>query len=279
MLPVPLDATGRSRRRRSPRRSRRRRSSGSCGAARSQRARETAEVVGERTRAGAREDGRFAETDTGDWTDRCFADVQAEAARAVRALRRRATRRSAFPAASRSQRAGARVAAMGLGAARSSSPHAGARRLPRRDDPHRAGASRHHGGASPRSRTPRSWSSRERVSAWPGSSSRVLVCATFGGVLRRPARQAAADGHPATSRALAGLLTQPRRALRPCADSVPAQGGRHASTSTSSTATATRCAGSSTTGRCRLHVDRHAAVGRPRRRAASSRPTASTASA
>jgi broad specificity phosphatase PhoE len=42
------------------------------------RARETAGVVGARLGLEPREDARFQETDTGDWTDRFFADVRAE---------------------------------------------------------------------------------------------------------------------------------------------------------------------------------------------------------
>lgn len=43
-----------------------------------QRARETAEVVGEALGLEPREDARLMETDTGDWTDRLFADVERE---------------------------------------------------------------------------------------------------------------------------------------------------------------------------------------------------------
>jgi broad specificity phosphatase PhoE len=43
------------------------------------RARETAQIVAERIRLEPREDARLAETDAGAWTDRTFADVQAEA--------------------------------------------------------------------------------------------------------------------------------------------------------------------------------------------------------
>jgi probable phosphoglycerate mutase len=43
------------------------------------RARETAEIVSARIGLQAREDPRLMETDAGDWTDRPFADVQAEA--------------------------------------------------------------------------------------------------------------------------------------------------------------------------------------------------------
>jgi broad specificity phosphatase PhoE len=43
------------------------------------RARETADIVARRLGLQAREDPRLAETDAGDWTDRLFADVQAQA--------------------------------------------------------------------------------------------------------------------------------------------------------------------------------------------------------
>jgi broad specificity phosphatase PhoE len=43
------------------------------------RARETADIVARRIGLTPREDARLMETDTGDWTDRSFADVQAEA--------------------------------------------------------------------------------------------------------------------------------------------------------------------------------------------------------
>jgi broad specificity phosphatase PhoE len=43
------------------------------------RARETAEIVSARIGLRPREDARLMETDAGDWTDRIFADVQAEA--------------------------------------------------------------------------------------------------------------------------------------------------------------------------------------------------------
>jgi broad specificity phosphatase PhoE len=42
------------------------------------RARETADVVAARIGLPPTEDARFAETDTGDWTDRSFADIRAE---------------------------------------------------------------------------------------------------------------------------------------------------------------------------------------------------------
>jgi broad specificity phosphatase PhoE len=41
------------------------------------RARETAEIVGARVGLAPEEDARFTETDTGDWTDRTFAEIQA----------------------------------------------------------------------------------------------------------------------------------------------------------------------------------------------------------
>jgi len=42
------------------------------------RARETAEIVGARIGLVPEEDARFTETDTGDWTDRSFAEIEAE---------------------------------------------------------------------------------------------------------------------------------------------------------------------------------------------------------
>ena len=42
------------------------------------RARETAEIVAQRIGMEPEEDARFCETDTGDWTDRSFADIKAE---------------------------------------------------------------------------------------------------------------------------------------------------------------------------------------------------------
>jgi broad specificity phosphatase PhoE len=76
-LPVPLDATGREQ------------AAALAEAAAKveiatlwcsplRRARETAEVVAARIGLEPREDARFAETDTGDWTDRSFAEVKAE---------------------------------------------------------------------------------------------------------------------------------------------------------------------------------------------------------
>ena len=76
-LPVPLDATGREQA-----------SVLALAAARVtlralwssdlERARETARIVGAGIGLEPREDPRFAETDTGDWTGRSFADVRAE---------------------------------------------------------------------------------------------------------------------------------------------------------------------------------------------------------
>jgi broad specificity phosphatase PhoE len=42
------------------------------------RARETAAIVGARVRLRPREDARFVETDTGDWTGRSFAEIRAQ---------------------------------------------------------------------------------------------------------------------------------------------------------------------------------------------------------
>jgi broad specificity phosphatase PhoE len=50
------------------------------------RARETADVVARRIGLQPREDARLMETDAGDWTDRTFADVQAEAPEAFAAF-------------------------------------------------------------------------------------------------------------------------------------------------------------------------------------------------
>src|SRR3954453_14211013 len=81
-LPVPLDDTGREQAR-----------ALAAAAARIElrslwcsplaRARETADIVAAWIGLAPREDTRFAETDTGDWTDRSFADVQAEDPRGV----------------------------------------------------------------------------------------------------------------------------------------------------------------------------------------------------
>jgi broad specificity phosphatase PhoE len=76
-LPVPLDDTGRAQ-------------AGELARAASRvplaslwcsplaRARETAAIVAHRIRLRPREDARFAETDTGDWTGRSFAEIRAE---------------------------------------------------------------------------------------------------------------------------------------------------------------------------------------------------------
>jgi broad specificity phosphatase PhoE len=76
-LPVPLDATGRAQ-------------AAQLAEAAAQvelvslwcsplhRARETADIVAARIGLQPREDARFAETDTGDWTDRSFAEIRAE---------------------------------------------------------------------------------------------------------------------------------------------------------------------------------------------------------
>lgn len=76
-LPVPLDATGRAQ---AAELAERASSYGFaalwCSPLR--RARETADIVGERLGLEPREEPRLAETDAGDWTDRLFVDVQAE---------------------------------------------------------------------------------------------------------------------------------------------------------------------------------------------------------
>jgi broad specificity phosphatase PhoE len=76
-LPVPLDATGREQ-------------AAALAEAAAQveivafwcsplhRARETADIVAARIGLQPREDARFAETDTGDWTGRSFAEIRAE---------------------------------------------------------------------------------------------------------------------------------------------------------------------------------------------------------
>ena len=64
------------------------------------RARETADIVAARIGLEPIEDARLMETDAGDWTDRSFAEVQRADARALRRIRRRATRASRSPAAS-----------------------------------------------------------------------------------------------------------------------------------------------------------------------------------
>jgi broad specificity phosphatase PhoE len=76
-LPVPLDDTGRAQARELAERAAQvpLRSLWCSPLAR---ARETADIVAARIGLRPREDARFAETDTGDWTGRSFADVQAE---------------------------------------------------------------------------------------------------------------------------------------------------------------------------------------------------------
>ena len=86
-LPVPLDATGREQAAALAERA-----AGHgfaalwCSPLR--RARETADVVAARLRLEPREDERFAETDTGAWTGRSFAEVQAEQPEAFAAFER-----------------------------------------------------------------------------------------------------------------------------------------------------------------------------------------------
>jgi broad specificity phosphatase PhoE len=76
-LPVPLDDTGR---RQAHELAERAASVGlrSLWCSPLVRARETADVVAARIGLRPQEDARFAETDTGDWTGRSFADVRAE---------------------------------------------------------------------------------------------------------------------------------------------------------------------------------------------------------
>jgi broad specificity phosphatase PhoE len=77
-LPVPLDETGRAQ---AAELAERAAAHGFAALVSSPllRARETAEIVAARIALRAREDARFMETDAGDWTDRLFTDVQAEA--------------------------------------------------------------------------------------------------------------------------------------------------------------------------------------------------------
>src|SRR3954452_20162607 len=76
-LPVPLDETGRDQARRLPEQL-----SGvevrALVCSPLARARETADIVAATIGMTPEEDARFAETDTGDWTGRSFADVKAE---------------------------------------------------------------------------------------------------------------------------------------------------------------------------------------------------------
>ncbi len=89
-LPVPLDATGRVQAAELAERAAAGAGEGAAGGAAGisfvalwssplLRARETADIVGARIGLEPREDARLMETDAGDWTDRSFADVQAEA--------------------------------------------------------------------------------------------------------------------------------------------------------------------------------------------------------
>jgi broad specificity phosphatase PhoE len=77
LLPVPLDATGREQARMLAEEAARHPIE-TLVCSPLARARETADVVGARLGLEPREDARFQETDTGDWTDRSFAEVQAE---------------------------------------------------------------------------------------------------------------------------------------------------------------------------------------------------------
>lgn len=76
-LPVPLDETGR-RQAHELAEAAARQSWASLWCSPLLRARQTAGVVAARIGLTPREDARFAETETGDWTDRSFADVHAE---------------------------------------------------------------------------------------------------------------------------------------------------------------------------------------------------------
>ena len=84
-LPVPLDDTGREQARELAERS------AAVGfsvlwCSPLARARETADIVAERLGLPPREDARLVETDSGDWTDRLFADVAAEDPRGFEAF-------------------------------------------------------------------------------------------------------------------------------------------------------------------------------------------------
>lgn len=76
-LPVPLDATGRAQAARLAEEAAER-PWGSLWCSPLARARETAAIVAARIGIEPRADARFAETDTGAWTGRTFADVRAE---------------------------------------------------------------------------------------------------------------------------------------------------------------------------------------------------------
>jgi|SRR5271166_621916 len=77
-LPVPLDATGRAQ---AAELAERAAGYGFCALWCSPllRARQTADIVARRIGLEPKEDARLVETDAGDWTDRSFAEVQAEA--------------------------------------------------------------------------------------------------------------------------------------------------------------------------------------------------------
>lgn len=77
-LPVPLDDTGREQAHELARLAAARGDVVALWSSQLLRARETAAIVGSRLGLEPRVDARFAETDCGDWTDRPFADVQAE---------------------------------------------------------------------------------------------------------------------------------------------------------------------------------------------------------
>jgi broad specificity phosphatase PhoE len=76
-LPVPLNDRGREQARALAEAAAQRRW-GALWCSSLPRARETAEIVGAAIGLEPREDPRFAETETGDWTDRPFSDVEAE---------------------------------------------------------------------------------------------------------------------------------------------------------------------------------------------------------
>jgi broad specificity phosphatase PhoE len=77
LLPVPLDGTGREQARALAEEAARRPIT-TLVCSPLARARETADIVGARIGLVPREDARFQETDTGEWTDRWFAEVSAE---------------------------------------------------------------------------------------------------------------------------------------------------------------------------------------------------------
>lgn len=77
-LPVPLDQTGRQQARELAQRAAQR-NFVSLWSSPLLRARETAEIVGERIGLPIAEDPRLVETDAGDWTDRTFTEIEAEA--------------------------------------------------------------------------------------------------------------------------------------------------------------------------------------------------------